>query len=196
MCSLFILKGGLIILNLEQDKIRTAVNILGHEYKFVSNASPEYMSTIAQYVNHQLTEIAKSDSRLDSQRISVLALINITDELFRVKESLSQRFNNDVNQLTQEKYYLQEQVAFLDQKLQSHEQEKQNLENKILELKDQIRNYQNENGHTIQQEHEHIKKQYQQLKQQYNQQKEEYHKLQNEYDEWTKLLVTPDFEGS
>ena len=67
-----------------EDKTRITVDIYGHQYKLKASTSTNYMKRVAEYVNDQMFHIAKGYPRLDSQKIAVLAALNITDEFFQV----------------------------------------------------------------------------------------------------------------
>ena len=63
------------------------VNILGQEYVMKTSADPTYIQDVAKYVNEKMDEIKQSgvDSSSQQLKISVLACMNITAELFDVK---------------------------------------------------------------------------------------------------------------
>ena len=63
------------------------VNILGQEYVMKTSADPAYIQDVAKYVNEKMDEIKESgiDSSSQQLKISVLACMNITAELFDVK---------------------------------------------------------------------------------------------------------------
>jgi len=63
------------------------VNILGQEYVMKTSADPKYIQDVAKYVNEKMDEIKQSgvDSSSQQLKISVLACMNITAELFDVK---------------------------------------------------------------------------------------------------------------
>ena len=63
------------------------VNILGQEYVMKTSANPQYIKDVARYVNEKMDEIKQSgvDSSSQQLKISVLACMNITAELFDIK---------------------------------------------------------------------------------------------------------------
>ena len=63
------------------------VNILGQEYVMKTSANPQYIKDVAKYVNEKMDEIKQSgvDSSSQQLKISVLACMNITAELFDIK---------------------------------------------------------------------------------------------------------------
>ncbi|HZG76414.1 MAG TPA: cell division protein ZapA, partial [Paenibacillus sp.] len=68
-----------------EDKIRTTIDIFGTTYKMVGTFSQSYMKRISAYVNENMESIAKGNPRLDSQKVAVLALIQMADEYFRLQ---------------------------------------------------------------------------------------------------------------
>jgi len=68
-----------------EEKIRTTIDIFGTTYKMVGTYSQSYMKRISAYVNENMESIAKSNPRLDFQKVAVLALIQMADEHFRLQ---------------------------------------------------------------------------------------------------------------
>jgi cell division protein ZapA len=62
------------------------VNIYGTEYPIKGSADIEYIKKVAQYVDSKMREVNKNISIDSSLKVSILAALNITDELFRVRE--------------------------------------------------------------------------------------------------------------
>ena len=73
-----------------EDKTRITVDIYGHQYKLKASTSTNYMKRVAEYVNDQMFRIAKGYPRLDSQKIAVLAAVNMADECFRMNEIMEE----------------------------------------------------------------------------------------------------------
>ena len=69
------------------DSNMVRVNILGQEYVMKTSANPKYIQEVAKYVNGKMDEIKDSgvDSSSQQLKISVLACMNITAELFDIK---------------------------------------------------------------------------------------------------------------
>ena len=67
------------------------VKVLGQEYIIKTSADPQYIKEVANYVNQKMDEIKESgiDSSSQQLKISVLACMNITDELFGLKSKSS-----------------------------------------------------------------------------------------------------------
>lgn len=68
------------------DKSIVTVNILGSEYKIKGFGEPEYIITLANYINNKMQEIQESLNIKDEKKIAILAAINITDELFELRK--------------------------------------------------------------------------------------------------------------
>jgi cell division protein ZapA (FtsZ GTPase activity inhibitor) len=74
-----------------EEKTRITVDIYGNSYKLMaSQTSTAYMKSVADLVNDQMFRIAKTFPRLDSQRIAVLASVNMADENLRLKERIEE----------------------------------------------------------------------------------------------------------
>ena len=63
----------------------TTVNIFGKEYPISSDQNPEYIRRLADYVDKKMTEIASNAESAPLGRIAVLACLNISDDLIRMK---------------------------------------------------------------------------------------------------------------
>lgn len=62
------------------------VNIYGTEYPIKGTTDVEYIKKVAQYVDSKMREVNKNISIDSSLKVSILAALNITDELFKAKE--------------------------------------------------------------------------------------------------------------
>ncbi|NLZ54876.1 MAG: cell division protein ZapA [Thermoanaerobacteraceae bacterium] len=65
---------------------RVKVKINGEDYYIKGTVSEEYIKQVAQYVDKTINELEKKYSNLSRTRMAVLAALNITDELFRLKQ--------------------------------------------------------------------------------------------------------------
>ena len=69
---------------------RIPVTILGQSYEIVGNpADTLYYNSLAQYVEEKMREIQQATHIVSSQKIAVLAALNIADELFHERENKS-----------------------------------------------------------------------------------------------------------
>ena len=74
----------------DEQKSLVRVSIFGHEYTVKAPANPEYIKEVAEYVSKRMKEVEKglaSDQSIS--RIAILTAMNIADELFSKKKSLS-----------------------------------------------------------------------------------------------------------
>ena len=71
----------------------TTVQIFGREYKIKGHADKDYIERMAKYVDSKMKELANNSSLPSSDRLAILAALNIADELFqertKSKETLS-----------------------------------------------------------------------------------------------------------
>lgn len=67
------------------DRGITTVQIFGKEYPVVSDQNPEYVRTLAAYVDEKMTEVAGGSETATASRVAVLAALNIADEYMRLK---------------------------------------------------------------------------------------------------------------
>jgi len=63
------------------------VEIYGQTYQVKAGADPEYIKSVARYVDLKMRDIAAATPTVDSLKIAVLAALNITDEFFQLKRS-------------------------------------------------------------------------------------------------------------
>jgi cell division protein ZapA (FtsZ GTPase activity inhibitor) len=61
------------------------VDIFGHTYSIKVANDPEYIRKLAAYVDARMKEVQKSTGTSDVYRIAILAALNITDELHRLR---------------------------------------------------------------------------------------------------------------
>lgn len=61
------------------------VEIYGQTYQIKAGADPEYIKSIARYVDLKMREISSATPTVDSLKIAVLAALNITDEFYQLK---------------------------------------------------------------------------------------------------------------
>jgi len=68
----------------------TRVQIFGSEYHVRGDADPEYIKTVAEYVDVKMQEVATSQSIVSSTKVAILAAINIADELLQERRKCDQ----------------------------------------------------------------------------------------------------------
>ena len=59
------------------------VTIFGKEYTLKGGADSEYVQEIAAFVDKRMSEVARNAAVVSTDRIAILAAVNIADELFR-----------------------------------------------------------------------------------------------------------------
>ena len=77
------------------------VEIHGQRYPIRSSLDTEYVTRLAMYVDEKMRFAAESSPTGDSNRLAVLAALNIADELFRSRDNDSQK-NGAIAERTQE----------------------------------------------------------------------------------------------
>ena len=63
------------------------VTIVGEEYAIRSDASAEHTRAVAAYVDKAIKQVMHSSTMVESHKAAILAALQITDELFRARES-------------------------------------------------------------------------------------------------------------
>ncbi|MFW6381320.1 MAG: cell division protein ZapA, partial [Bacillota bacterium] len=63
------------------------IKILGEKLTVTGDISREYIEELAEYVNQISREITRAYPRLPRRRLMKLTLINLVDELFKLKDS-------------------------------------------------------------------------------------------------------------
>jgi cell division protein ZapA len=82
-----------------KDSIR--VNIYGEEYAVRADGGADYIREVAGYVDRKMREIGDTSSSKSPLKVSILSALNITDELFRERRTLSSH-SDDVESRTRE----------------------------------------------------------------------------------------------
>jgi cell division protein ZapA len=66
------------------------VSIVGEEYTIRSDETPEHTRAVAHYVDSAIRQVLTSSSVLETQRAAIMAALQITDELFKLRQSNKQ----------------------------------------------------------------------------------------------------------
>ena len=77
------------------EKQRVDIEILGQKYPIRSEEAPDYVRQLASFVDRRAREIRGDAPGQDSVRVLALAALDITDELFRLRD---ERKEQDVDQ--------------------------------------------------------------------------------------------------
>ncbi|NLC62991.1 MAG: cell division protein ZapA [Thermoanaerobacterales bacterium] len=65
---------------------RLKVRINGEDYYKKGAASTDYIKQVALYVDKKISSLSKNHPQLSMTKITILAALNITDELFKMKQ--------------------------------------------------------------------------------------------------------------
>ncbi len=71
------------------EKIKTEVNIDGRNFTVTGSDNEEYVKGLAKYVDSKIKDVSGKNDRLCQTMSAILAALNITDELYKSNESLS-----------------------------------------------------------------------------------------------------------
>ena len=64
------------------------VTILGQQYMVKSEAAPEEIRKVADFVNARLEDVAATSKTVDSLNAAVLALLNVSGSYLRLREQI------------------------------------------------------------------------------------------------------------
>lgn len=77
------------------DGVRSiSVEILGKEYRIRGGADEAYIREVARYVDARLREVSRGTSLQATDRVAILAAMNIADELFQLRRASSEEFSS------------------------------------------------------------------------------------------------------
>jgi cell division protein ZapA len=83
-----------------EEKNRLTVSIYGKNYTIVGDESPEYMRTLAGYVDEVMHRVGQGNTRLDTSKLAILTALNIANDYFRLRqkyEELENKLKNGKN---------------------------------------------------------------------------------------------------
>ena len=69
---------------LEQESV--TVTIFGKEYTLKGGADSDYVQEVAAFVDKRMSEVARNAAVVSTDRVAILAAVNIADELFREQQ--------------------------------------------------------------------------------------------------------------
>jgi cell division protein ZapA len=67
-------------------KERVVVEIYGQYYTMKGESSSSHMRMVAGYVDDKMRKIASANPRLDTNKLAVLAALNMADEYFKLRQ--------------------------------------------------------------------------------------------------------------
>lgn len=93
-------------------KRSVVVHVGGQRYVVRSDANEAYIQTLAGYVDDRLKEVQKASKPVSPQSLTILAALNIADELFQeqqMRAELKQRITDKSNAI----------IAFVDKEVKA-----------------------------------------------------------------------------
>lgn len=97
--------------------IKVAVKINGKEYSLVGREDEQYLKDVAEYVNSRIAEVKAKNPLLSLVDSSVLASVNIADELYKVDIEAA-RLAKEKGQLIKENQELNKKVRELSDSIE------------------------------------------------------------------------------
>jgi cell division protein ZapA len=89
------------------------VKIFGQEFTIKGEDSPEYVESLAEFVDKKMREVASASSVITSHKVTILTAINIADELFRLRREMEEK-EKEIQERTSE--WLTQLSKTLDEK--------------------------------------------------------------------------------
>ncbi|OIO72554.1 MAG: hypothetical protein AUJ85_09765 [Elusimicrobia bacterium CG1_02_37_114] len=80
---------------------KTFVDIGGQQYPIESEIDPLQVQSIAKFVKEKLDEVRTNTGEASTSRMTVLACLNIAEELFRLRDEY-EKFRTKVNRKSDE----------------------------------------------------------------------------------------------
>lgn len=80
----------MIVSHMDKKQSKIIVNIFGQSYTLIGDANHDYMLRIAKFVDMKMKEVSKTTAGLDQLKIAILAAVNISNELFQLRETTSE----------------------------------------------------------------------------------------------------------
>lgn len=65
------------------------VRIQGEEYTLRTDEEPEHVVEVAAYLDRAIQKVAEAGTVIESNRAAILAALQITDELYKLREHLT-----------------------------------------------------------------------------------------------------------
>ncbi|KEZ85433.1 hypothetical protein IO99_14255 [Clostridium sulfidigenes] len=121
------------------------VKINGMEYNLRGEENDEYLQMVAQYVDNKINSLMFKNSKISRPDATILAAINLGDEVFKNKEAY-ERANENYKMIAKEQKNLISEVEGLKRDLQAAKKENEDLrkisttdkDEEIGKLKDEV----------------------------------------------------------
>ena len=65
---------------------KVRVSIFGNTYNIQGEADPEYINSLAAYLNAKMNEVSDSMPSASAMQVAILAALNISDEYFQLRD--------------------------------------------------------------------------------------------------------------
>ena len=72
-------------------KKQTEVRIFGQTYTISGESDEKYVSELARYVDSKMKGLSKSAKNVPPNKLALLAAVNITHELFKLRDEKNQK---------------------------------------------------------------------------------------------------------
>ena len=83
-----------------QARKQLAVTIAGQNIRVKSDGDDVYLQTLARYVEKKIQDISRQTRTVTTQRVALLAAMDIADEFFRARE-MARGFRREVRERSQ-----------------------------------------------------------------------------------------------
>lgn len=119
------------------------VKINGMEYNLRGEENDEYLQMVGQYVDNKINSLMFKNSKISRPDATILAAINLGDEVFKNKEAY-ERANENYKMIVKEQKDLISEVEGLKRDLQAAKQENEDLkkasteDSEIEKLEDEV----------------------------------------------------------
>ncbi|MBR5535909.1 MAG: cell division protein ZapA [Clostridia bacterium] len=124
----------------DEKRIKTNVKIGKVDYIISSTSDEDYVRSVAEFVDKKLEELTKADKRLSTAMAAILTSVNITDELFRVKED-GETLRGQLLQYADEAGNLKAQTQKLQMENKRLSEENKNLQSQKSRLEAELAQY-------------------------------------------------------
>lgn len=98
---------------MSEDRHIVKVNIFGNEYTIRGAADEQYIQELARYVDNKMKEIAQSTNLNIPLKISILAAINLADEIFSLRAHREDKKTSEESPAANTSYIATEAVTAL-----------------------------------------------------------------------------------
>ncbi len=71
---------------MKEKKPVVTVKIFGEDYRIKGVKSPDYIQNLARFLDRKMKEVAANTQLTSTNKIAILAALNISDELYKFKE--------------------------------------------------------------------------------------------------------------